>query len=149
MIYLHFAFIPETTNVSQIPSDLNCIERSIQFTVEEEQGSKLPFLDVLIHRHSERLKYALYRNPTNKEDLIHYLSAHSDRVKSAIVIGFYLRALRICSPDFIQEEIDHVVNTFIRLKFPLTLLLSLQKTARKIFQRAEATENRRSGTEQS
>ena len=103
MIYI-LAFIPETTNVPHILSDLNSIETAIQFTVEEEQGSKPPVLDVLIHRHSGGLKYAVYRKPTNKEDLIHYFSAHSDRVKSGVVIGFYLRALRICSPDFIQEE---------------------------------------------
>ena len=55
------AFIPETTNMPQILSDLNSIETAIQFTVEEEQGSKLPFL-VLIHRHFNISRFNFRRN---------------------------------------------------------------------------------------
>ena len=54
-----------------------------------------------------------------------------------MVIGFYLRALSICSPCFLQDELDHIVEIFLRLKFPLALLLKLQKTAKNIHQRGK------------
>ena len=128
-------FLPEMTDLQMIIQDLNAVDPSIQFTVEQEQDTKLAFLDVLIHRRPDDLQFSVYRKPTNKDDLIHYFSAHSARVKSGVVIGFYLRALRICSPCFLQDELDYIVATFLRLKFPLAMLLRLQKTARGILQR--------------
>ena len=52
------------------------------------------------------------------------------------MIGFFLRALRICSPEFLQAEFDYIIDTFLRLKFPLALLLSLRDRSRKIHARS-------------
>ena len=104
---------------------------------------KIPFLDVLIHRCSDGLRFSVYKKPTNKDDFIHYFSAHSARIKSGVVIGFYLRALRICSPCFLKDELDYVVQAFLRLKFPLAMLLRLQRTARNILQRSRKQDQRR------
>ena len=125
------ALLPDTVDIQTLLQELNSVEASIQFTVEEEQDSKLAFLDVLIHRLPTGLHYSVYRKPTNKDDLIHYFSAHSDRVKSGVVIGFYLRAMRICSPEYLQDELDYIVKAFLGLKFPLAMLIRLQKTAKE------------------
>lgn len=60
-----------------------------------------------------------------------------------MVIGFYLRALRICSPCFLQDELDYIVQVFLRLKFPLAMLIRLQKTARNIYQRGRGRKQER------
>ena len=61
-------------------------------------------------------------NPPIRTTWFTIFSAHSARFKSGVVIGFYLRALRICSPPFLQDELDYIVKTFLRLKFPLAML---------------------------
>ena len=57
-------------------------------------------------------KFKVFRKPTNKEDCVHFYSAHSERVKSGIVIGFFLRAFRICDEAYLPDEIEHICKTF-------------------------------------
>ena len=73
--------------------------------------------------------------PTCKDDYIHYLSAHSEKVKSGVVIGLFLRALRICSPEFLEDEFTHVIEAFKRLHYPEGMLLRLKRTAIAIKER--------------
>ena len=69
-------FVPAQTDVMQLLQRLNEVEATIQFTVEEEHNGRIPFLDTLIQREGNRLKFSVYRKPTNKNDLVHYFSAH-------------------------------------------------------------------------
>ena len=115
---------------------LNAIHPCIQFTYDEEQDGKLPVLDVMIKRNeNHEPRFAVYRKPTHKDDYIHYLSAHSERVKSGVIIGLFLRALRICSPEFLDDEFKHVIQAFKRLHYPEGMILRLKNTAIKIAER--------------
>ncbi|XP_076039155.1 uncharacterized protein LOC143024255 [Oratosquilla oratoria] len=67
----------------------------------------------------------------------HWLSAHDERTKTGVVIGFFLRALRICSKEFLEEEIRRVTNTFISLGYPEGLLSTSLSKAQNIRQRRE------------
>ena len=60
---------------------------------------------------------------------MHYYSGHSDRVKRGVVIGFFLRAYRICRKEFLEEEIEHIMSSFTKLKYPKGLLISLKQKA--------------------
>ena len=51
------------------------------------------------------------------------------------MIGLFLRAYRICSPEFLQEELDYIKRAFMELKFSETLLIDLQKNAHNISNR--------------
>ena len=73
------------------------MDPQIQFTMEKERQGTIPFLDTEIIRSENQLKLKVYRKPTNREDHVHFFSGHSERVKRGIVLGFFLRALRICS----------------------------------------------------
>ena len=117
------AFVPDHMDLTRLTQQLNSVDKNIQFTLEEEKQNVLPFLDVLIHRCSSGLRFSVYRKPTNKDDLIHYFSDHSHRTKSGVVLGFYLRALRICSPEYLDDEMNHIVSVFYNLKFPLAMLI--------------------------
>lgn len=128
-------------DLKQLLASLNEAHPSIQFTLEEEKDGQLPFLDILIHRKEENFEFSVYRKPTNKNDVVHFYSAHSDKTKSGVVIGFYLRALRICSPHFLQEEIHTTQKIFQDMKYPTGILQDLLHKAKKIVQR-EAKEEK-------
>ena len=113
------------------------IHNKIQFTIEKESDGALPFLDTVIIRAENTVKFKVYRKPTNKDDFVNYFSAHDERTKSGIVIGFYLRALRICSQEFVNKEITYINQAFEKLGYPKGLLTSLLDKARKIRQRGE------------
>ena len=85
----------------------------------------------------------MYRKPTNKEDYIHFYSGHSDRVKRGVVLGFYLRAYRICSEEYLEQEIQNILAAFTRLKFPKGLLLDLKQKAKQIRDRAQNERRRK------
>ncbi|XP_076048770.1 uncharacterized protein LOC143029749 [Oratosquilla oratoria] len=111
----------------------------IQFTVEEING-QLPFLDTVIIRSGNSGKFIVYRKPTNKDDYIHFFSAHDDRTKSGVVIGFYLRALRICSEEYLTEELNYITAAFKNLKYPEGMLRSSLRKATNIKNRKTNTE---------
>ena len=84
--------VPEDVDLDEKLRFLNEVDEKIQFTIERENEQKLPFLDSLIMRCGRAVKFTVYRKVTNKEDYVHFLSAHNERVKSGIVIGFFSRA---------------------------------------------------------
>ena len=77
----------------------------------------------------------MFRKPTNRDDFIHYYSAHNNRIKTGVVIGFFLRALRICSSEYLNAEIAYIKDAFHKLKYPNGLLSRLLKKSREIFGR--------------
>ncbi|XP_069984507.1 uncharacterized protein [Penaeus vannamei] len=94
--------VPRRSCLHHTLTRLNSVQGKSQFTVEEEVDQKLPFLGTLIHRGDDGLRFSLYIKQINKEDYIHY-SAHSNKTKSGVVIGFFLWSLRICSPEFLES----------------------------------------------
>ena len=48
------------------------------------------------------------------------------------MIDFYLRALRICSPQFLIEEFGYIETSFKSLKYPKFFILNARKKALKI-----------------
>lgn len=129
-----FILVPEDTDLNEKLQQLNAVEKSIQFTLENENHGTLPFLDVMIIRCENAVKFKVYRKGTNREDYIHYFSAHSDRIKSGIVIGFFLRAQRICSDEYLKPEIEHIFDSFMKLRYPKAFIIRCLQKAKKIKQ---------------
>ena len=75
------AVVPTRTDLQDLCRRLNTVHTTIQFTVEVEQDDRLPFLDTVIHRRHDGPVFSVYRKPTNKDDFIHFFSAHSRRTK--------------------------------------------------------------------
>ena len=105
--------------------------------MEEEIEETIPFLDTLIHREDTSASFSVYRKPTHKDDYVHFFSGHDMRTKRGIVIGFYLRALRICDSDFLEGEINYINESFEKLMYPATVLKECQRKARSIHQRKD------------
>ena len=87
-------------DLHSITDGLNNEEPSIKFTYDLEPNITLPFLDIILIRNNNKLVFKVYRKPTCKNDDIHFYSHHNNNTKSGIIIGFYLRPLRICSSKY-------------------------------------------------
>lgn len=86
-----------------------------------------------IYRDDDGLYVSVYRKPTSN---IHHYSAQSSKTKSGVVTGFFLRALRICSPEFLEDKIKHIIDSFVNHQDPKGFLLNLRKKAANTITRA-------------
>ena len=135
--------VDKDQDLSSILGSINSIHPKIQFTSEEEQDHKLPFLDTIIWNRGSKMLFSVYRKPTNKDDFIHFYSSHSHRTKTGIVLGFFLRAFRICSHEFLEEELQYIRGVFTKLGYPLGLLYQLEKKAVKIRSKTSRSKTRK------
>ncbi|KFD44834.1 hypothetical protein M513_14289 [Trichuris suis] len=84
----------------------------IVFTMEKEENEALPFLDVLIVRTKEGLKIKVHRKPTDTDQYLHFLSHHPRSVMRGILCGMVDRAVSLCSPEFLESELNYISTTF-------------------------------------
>ena len=61
-------------------------------------------------------------------------------------MAFFLRAMRVSSPEFLDDEIEHIFNVFLTLKYPKGLLIRLRKKARQIKQQGRKRQSERKRT---
>ena len=115
IIYQH-----DEASLNRFLTTINNLLPTIKFTVESEEDGKLPFLDVLVihNKDTRSLSFKVYRKPTNSENYIHYYSHHSPNTKANIVTNMFSRALKICDPPYLDQEIDHILLTFKNLGYP-------------------------------
>lgn len=57
-------------HINEALTILNSYHEKIQFTLEVEEEQKLPFLDLIVHRDKDNLKFGIYRKPTSTETYI-------------------------------------------------------------------------------
>ena len=119
---------------------LNNVEPSTKFTYEIESNSTLPFLDILLIRNINKLEFKVYRKPTCKNDQIHFYSHHNN-TKRVIIIGFYLRALCICSSKYLNDELNHIENSFLNLLHPKSFIHFAKSKALKIHNKNQPRTN--------
>ena len=105
-------------DLHSITDRLNNVEHSIKFTYELESNSTLPFLDILLIRNINKLQFKVYHKPTFQNDHIHFYSHRNNNSKRVIIIGFNFRALRICSSKYLNDEFNHIENSFLNLLYP-------------------------------
>ena len=102
----------------------------MKFTFEWEVDSCIPFLDVLIKNCKDFLKFTVYRKPTNAESYLHYFSYSPINIKIGLAQGLFLRALRVCDPEFLDSEIKHIKASLKKLAYPDKILTKAYFKAR-------------------
>ena len=112
---------------------LNSLCPSLKFQFEWEKDGELPFLDVLVKRINGQFLFNVFRKPTHSNSYIHFYSYHNDSVKISVLSSLFLRAYRICSPSFIDNEIEIIFNSFKLLGYPHWFIKKAHFKARKIF----------------
>ncbi|GJQ87172.1 hypothetical protein Trydic_g12525 [Trypoxylus dichotomus] len=77
---------------------LNSIHPRIQFTI-----------DVVVNRNRDgTLGHRVYRKPTHSDRYLHYNSNHHPKQKRAVIKTLVDRAARICEPQRIEQELQHL-----------------------------------------
>jgi hypothetical protein len=87
-------------------SHLNCLRPTIQFTMERESGSAIPFLDVLVIRKETTLATKVYRKPTHTGRYLNFNSNHPPHVKRGLIQSLHKRASIICQEH--QDLCDEI-----------------------------------------
>ena len=110
-----FCFLGRAT-VDPVLNHLNSLYPSIQFTVEQESGGKIPFLDTLVSRQEDgSLEVSVYRKNTHTDRYLSSKSHHPVHVKRGVVHCLLRRAQDVTtSDDLLQEEIHHVNQSLQR-----------------------------------
>ncbi|XP_063592242.1 uncharacterized protein LOC134769443, partial [Penaeus indicus] len=118
---------------SDFLTQLNSLSPSIRFKVEWEADNKLPFLDTLVHRSADHFSFSIYRKPMHSGMYIHFFSYHPLHVKRGVATSLFLRALRICDPQYLDGEIDFLRRSFSKLGYPRHVLDAALSRARRTF----------------
>ncbi|XP_076036095.1 uncharacterized protein LOC143022045 [Oratosquilla oratoria] len=66
--------------------------------------------DILVIRNCDQLSFSVYRKPTHTGSYLHFFSHHPEKVKYSVASGLYLRALRLCSPQHLEEELEERIG---------------------------------------
>ena len=127
------AIINKEVNVNNILENLNNKVSTIKFTTELEENNKLPFLDINIHREENSFNFSVYRKPTNNLSYIHYYSGHCNKIKQSVFISMFLRAFRVCTPNFLDEEIAFIYSIGDKLCYPQYFMDGCFSLSKKIF----------------
>ena len=102
---------------------LNSIRSSIQFTMETEEKSQLPFLDVMVKREEQHLTTTVYRKKTHTDHYVHFTSNHHPKVKHGVINCLMKRAQRICGDkEEMRKETKHLEEAFRKNGYPLTVI---------------------------
>jgi hypothetical protein len=127
------AVVPIDFDVANALESLNKLHPNVQFTMEESTNRRLPFLDVLIDFTRQKPIFTVYRKPTHIDSYVHWFSSHNTSTKRGVLIGQFLRALRLSSQDFLEEEIEKVRKIFKNLAYPDFFVNSAYASAKKKF----------------
>jgi hypothetical protein len=77
-------------------SHINSLRPSIQFTMEIQSDSAIPFLDVLIIRNETTPVTRVYRTPTHNGRYLNFKSNHPPHLKRGLRQSLHNRASTIC-----------------------------------------------------
>ena len=88
--------------------ELNKAHQSIKFTKESETSNQLSFLDVLIVKKDRKFTTKVYRKPTFNNNYLNFQSFCSKRRKIGLIKTLYSRAQKICSPEYLSDEINNI-----------------------------------------
>ena len=104
-------------------NNFNQLHPSISFTMESESNNCLPFLDVLVKRMPTEFITSVYRKPTFTGNYINFLSHCSKKRKINLVKTLCQRAVSICSPATLDEEIDRITQILKGNGYPEDLVV--------------------------
>ena len=110
--------------VSELLDHLNSIEDSINFTVEIEKNSKIPFLDILLtHEADGSVSTTVYRKATHTDKYLDYESHHPLSHKLSVVSTLLHRIDTHCSTDSARSvENSRVLQALKVNGYPKTLV---------------------------
>ncbi|KYQ60037.1 hypothetical protein ALC60_00918 [Trachymyrmex zeteki] len=92
--------------------------------VEHEENNFINFLDVKVITNNGRIKFDIYKKPTNSGRYLNYMSNHSIQHKRSVIIGQLDRILFLSHPEFHKNNIVSMIDTLILNNYPLDIIFS-------------------------
>ena len=109
----------------------NRLHPSISFTMEVEQDGCLPFLDVSVQRAETNFVTSLFRKSTFTAQYINYLSHCTRRRKINLIKTLCHRAVSICSPSTLDDELKMITKILVDNGYPENLIVKTIKYHRQ------------------
>ena len=130
-----FTIVPNSHNLNELLDNINSLHENIKFKIEVENNNQLPFLDCLILRDTQSNipHFKVYRKPTHSNSYIHSFSHHSLNIKIGTMTNIFNRAYNICTPQFLNNEIDYIFKSFTDLGYDNKLIKKAHQKARNIY----------------
>lgn len=111
----------ETTILHQ----LNQYHEKIKFTLEKENGSKINFLDVTVHRRDNHLLTNWYKKPFASSRLINYFSGHEKACVFETASAFVRMVLNLSDGVFFQQNKLILEDILKKNNFPLSNIIGI------------------------
>ena len=125
--------LPVDLDPDSLLNKINELNKNIQFTLEIEKESSIPFLDLRLHRLGTAIKFSVYRKPTNCGSYLHFFSHHELKVKKSVFSSFFLKAYRVCDTEYLPHELDGIFRLGRELQYPINVLEACGRAALKTF----------------
>jgi hypothetical protein len=104
---------------SKLLSLFNSVHRSLCFTSEFESNGTMSFLDLMIHRRPDgTFAFSIFRKKTWTGVYTSFHSFVPISYKRALVKSLFTRVVRLCSAEFLADELDFVRNSLLRNAYP-------------------------------
>ena len=116
------AFVDSSFILDDFLNFLNALYPTLCFTHEWESNNSIAFLDVLILKCGSSLLFKVFRKSTHSNAYLHFFSFHPVSIKISVAQGLFLRAFRICSPQFLESEISFIKQSLSRIGYPPLIL---------------------------
>ncbi|XP_067642288.1 uncharacterized protein [Eurosta solidaginis] len=110
---------------------LNSYHKDIQFKMELEKDGKLPFLDSLVCKISNKIKVDWYQKPTSSGRIINYLSKHPKSMIFNTAKNFIRRVLDTSDSIFHPENKKRIEHILKMNDFPSGIIRRLINTHHK------------------
>ena len=123
---LNFSHFVNRAHAEEFLQHLNSLAPDLEYTIEHPNpdGSIL-FLDILIHPDNST---SIYRKSTNTNLYTHYSSGATMSSKESVVRTLTRRAHKLCSPQHLNTELQHLEATFLSNGYPLQKIRHLMDT---------------------
>ena len=118
-----FCLFKDKNEVDHFLNFINSIHPNIHFTVEVENGSSLPFLDILVEKTNDSFNSSLFRKKTFTGLYTDFASLSPNWFKTNLVSSLLYRAFNICSSyaNF-HNEIVRIKSILAKNCFPRSLV---------------------------
>ena len=116
--------------VSTCLTELNNLHKNINFTVEEEENGRLPFLDILITRTADMtFTTTTYCKPTSTGLLTNFTSFTAYAYKTGLIRTLTDRACKINSTvQALQHDLKRISDTLQKNMFPRNIINRVMST---------------------
>jgi len=129
--YIDDCFVIANDDPIAVLNRANCLHPNIKFTIETSINGTLPFLDILVSTHNNRLQCSLYTKPLHSGTCLPFSSSCPIERKKALVKSEHLCAIRNSSSNQQKEGIKIVSERFLNNGYPAQFLHKVMETQQR------------------